>query len=500
MLTCLVNREIITSREYLIVNRDLIAVKTSADVSKFAYDTESIILGRDIRISFPELIGLEDTLIEILQGKKDSFLLEGIARHVADGSLIYFDLVIHRQQEQLIIFLTDVTQSMQLKQSLIQRVNEAEVLLSALKRFEDYTNKIFLSMGDVLFITTASGKLKKVNQAVTKVFGYSESELLHQPISLITTNDNFNHQEIYNSLVTSKDLVKQIELTCLTKAGKKLEIEFSCSAIETQVKGVFNCIYIGRDITARKQTEVKIRKALEKEKELKEIKSRFISTASHEFRNPLSSILICTNFLKNNRATVTQEEQDFYLDLIQAAAQNMQSLLEDILAIGKTEAGKLKFTSSRLSLESFCRQIIKEVAITTGSKKINFLVTGTSSLVDADERLLRHILTNLLDNAIKYSSREEVVELELIYLDAEEKVILEVRDRGIGIPPEAQKHLFDSFYRASNVGDIPGTGLGLSIVKKAIDLHGGEITVKSKVGVGTTVRAILPLRCNDATD
>lgn len=494
------NRTIITSREYLIVNRDLIVVKTSAAVSKFAYYSEPIILDRDIRINFPELIGLEDTLIEILQGKTENFVLEGIARHVADGSLLYFDLAIYRQQEQLIIFLTDVTQLMQLKQSLVQRVNEAEVLLSTLKRFEDYTNKIFASMGDVLLITTASGQLKKFNRAARDLFGYTESELLQQSISDLVTNDDFDHQEIYNSLIQAKQLVRQIELTCLDKAGKKIEIEFSCSLIETELKGILNCVYVGRDITVRKQAELEIRKALAKEQELRKLKSCFMSMASHEFRNPLSSILICTSFLKENNLTVTREEQNFYLELIQASAQNMQSLLQDILIISQTEAGKLQFIPSRLDLENFCHKIVKQVEVTSSGRKINFIVTGTSFLVDVDEKLLGYILTNLLDNAIKYSSPEEIVELELVYLDTEKKVILEVRDRGIGIPPEAQIHLFDSFYRASNVGDIPGTGLGLSIVKKAIDLHGGEITVKSKVGVGTTVRAILPLKYNDATD
>ncbi len=500
MQTCLVNRGIVPLREYLIVNRDLIAVETSADVGKFAYYPESTILGRDIRINFPELIGLEDTLIEILQGEKENFLLEGIARHVADGSLLYFDLAIHRQQEQLIIFLADVTQLMQLKQSLIQRVNEAEVLLSALKRFEEYTNKIFASMGDILLITTASGQLKKVNRAAQELFKYTEAELLQQSISALVISDNFNHQEIYNSLIQAKQSVQQIELTCLDRAGKKVEIEFSCSLIETEFKGIFNCVYVGRDITVRKQAELEMSKALAKEKELRQLKSCFLSMASHEFRNPLSSISICTSFLKENNLTVTREEQNFYLDLIQASAQNMQSLLEDILVISQTEAGKLQFMPSRLDLKKICRKIVKQVEVTSRGRKIDFIITGTSFLVDADEKLLGYILTNLLDNAIKYSSQEEAVELELIYLAAREKVILEVRDRGIGIPREAQKHLFDSFYRASNVGDIPGTGLGLSIVKKAIDLHGGEITVRSRIGVGTTVRALLPLKCNDATN
>jgi PAS domain S-box-containing protein len=484
----------VDSREYLIVNQDLLVVEASDSVSKFADSEESEILGQDVREVFPELVGIETTLRAIFEGEEESFLLEGIARNLDEDSLVYFDLVIQRLEEQLVIYLADVSELMVLKQSLVQRANEAEVLLSALRRFEDYTNKILTSMADVFLITTASGQIKQVNQATEQLFGYTKSELLHQPVSFLVVSENFNHQDLYSTLIRANTSVQQIELTCRTKEGKIIEVEFSCSIIETEVKGVFNCVYIGRDITARKEAEAKIRQALAKEKELRELKSGFISMASHEFRNPLSSILICTDSLKKNISNLSEEEASFYLDLIDAAAKNMQSLLEDVLIISRTETDRLQFTPTSLNLENFARQIIREILLTVPERNINFICDRFNSPVIVDKKLLRYILTNLLSNAIKYSASETTVDL-VIRIDSESdnQVILEVRDRGIGIPQEAQKHLFESFYRAQNVGDTPGTGLGLSIVKKAVELHQGEITIDSQVGIGTTVKVILPL-------
>jgi PAS domain S-box-containing protein len=489
-----INQVSIDAREYVIINRDLLVVKASREVYRFADCPQEDILGQDVRLAFPELIGIEPILNEILTGKEESFLLEGIARSNSEDCLVYFDLVVQRYQKQLIIYLADVTELMRFKQPLLHRANEAEVLLSALKRFEDYTNKILTSMADVFFITTASGQIKKVNQAGQKLFGYTELELLHQPISQLIINENFNHQNIYSALIQSDQSLKQIELTCINKEGKILEIEFSCSIIETEVQGVFNCIYIGRDITARKQAEEKMWSALAKEKELRELKSRFISMASHEFRNPVTSILICSDLLQQKSNNLSESERNVYLSLIADAARNISSLLEDVLIVSLTEEGNLQFKPKSLQLENVCCKIIEEIIVTAQERKINFTCNGINSPVIGDEKLLRYILTNLLSNAIKYSPTDTEVDFTIqADCEQENKVIFQICDRGIGIPPKDQKHLFQSFYRAHNVGGTPGTGLGLSIVKKAVELHQGEITIESELGVGTTVKVILPL-------
>lgn len=489
-------RLFIDNREYLILNRNFNIVRASDEVKQYAERPEEVIIGQDIRLSFPELIGLEEVCEAILNGEQEKFVLDGIARNLDDETTLYFDLYIQSVEDNLLIFLDDVTELMSLRQSLIQRINEAEVVLNKLKRFEYCTNKIVASMRDVLFITTPSGIIERVNKATIETFGFKKSELLQASIDSIINSDSFDHQQIYNSLLDDSNEVEKIEVACHTKQQNIIQIEFNCFVVPTEIEGFLNSVYIGRDITSRKQAETEITKALEKEKELRELKSGFISMASHEFRNPLSSILICAQSLAAENNNISPEEQQFYLQSIKDAAVNMQSLLEDILIISKTEAGKQQYNPTRLNLENFCQQIIQELESTYINRNINFNIQGDSSEVYFDDKLLWHILTNLLSNALKYSPPTEPVTLTVNFSEDRTQAIIQVRDRGMGIPIESQKHLFESFFRASNVGDIPGTGLGMSIVKKAVDLHRGTIEVESQINVGTNIKVILPIDNN----
>lgn len=487
---------IVDKREYLILNEDLTIAQTSALAAKYAEFPEQISINQDIRLGFPEFVGLEDTLTNLLEKEQSNFILQSITRYSEENSPLYFDIDIKNISGQLIVFFEDVTELMTLKQSLLQQVNEAEILLSSLKRFEECTNKIIASMGEILIIVTHSGKIERINKAARKLFGYSYSELLERPISQLIVNQDFEHQQLYDAHKNSNESVRKIELTCQNKQREEIEIEFNFSIVPTEINGLFKCIYLGRNITERKRLEEEMSKALEKEKELRKLKSRFVSMASHEFRNPLSSIMICTDLLLHRERDISEEEYDFYLNLIKSSANNMQSLLEDILVLSKAESTNSAFNPDWLDLEEFCEQIIKELKIIYQDREINFTKVGSPLEICGDKKLLRHILTNLLGNGIKYSSKEKSVDLKLAYSEAEELITIEVCDRGIGIPTEVQKHLFESFYRGNNVGDIPGTGLGLSIVKKAVDLHGGTITLESEIGVGTKMTVTLPKNNN----
>ena len=292
------------------------------------------------------------------------------------------------------------------------------------------------------------------------------------------------------------NLVQKIELTCQDKYSRRIEIEFNFSVVPTEIRELFKCIYLGRNITERKRIESEMLKALEKEKELRKLKSSFVSMASHEFRNPLSSIMICTELLLHKDQDVSEEEYNLYLNLIKSSANNMQYLLEDILVLSKTESANSAFNPDWLDLKEFCQQIIKELKIIYTDREIKFIGVDFPIQIYGDKKLLRHILTNLLSNGIKYSPVEETIDFKLAYSETEQLITLEIKDYGIGISDEVQKHLFESFYRGNNVGDIPGTGLGLSIVKKAVDLHGGTITVESELGVGTIMTVTLPINNN----
>jgi signal transduction histidine kinase len=297
-------------------------------------------------------------------------------------------------------------------------------------------------------------------------------------------------------LLASKNTEKKIEVNFADQQKQEINIEFNCFLAPTEIKNFFNCVYIGRDITARKKAEIEIYKSLAREKELRKLKSGFISMASHEFRNPLSSILLCVQNLEADNQ-LNKSEKIFYLKSIQDAALNMNSLLEDVLIMSKAESGKQNLKLVNLDLEDFCLQIIQELTAIYADRQINFEYLVNINPVNLDRTTLRHILNNLLSNALKYSPQTTTVDLKVSHnsnnFNNSPEIIIEISDRGIGIPEESQKHLFESFYRAGNVGNTPGTGLGLSIVHQAVKLYQGLITVDSKLSQGTKITVRLPL-------
>lgn len=243
---------------------------------------------------------------------------------------------------------------------------------------------------------------------------------------------------------------------------------------------------------ARCKAETEIRKSLEKEKELNELKSRFISMVSHEFRTPMSTILFSAGLLESYSSKWSEEKKLVHIHRIQAAIEHMTDLLNDVLLIGKAEAGKLEFNPNPLNLEKLCSEIVEDLQLSNRNKhEIVLLVEGVAENAKMDEKLLRHILVNLLSNAIKYSPENSKIIFSLRCENGE--AILQIQDAGIGIPSGDLDHLFETFHRATNVGTIQGTGLGLAIVKRSVELHGGKIAVRSELDVGTTFTVTLPL-------
>lgn len=478
---------VVDHQEYIVCDRNLVIVKFSEHADK--YTIQRLTIGQEISICIPEMVGLETTCQEILAQQQDSFALESILRHQQDKPL-YFDLLIREIEQHLVLFLTDVTESTLLQQSSVQRLNEIEIALNKLQRFEYCTNKIIASMQDVLLITSPLGIIERVNKSARELFGQKRADLIDQAIDDLISDPNYNHQSIYSSLLSSQDAVRKIEVNFTNGESQAIQIEFDCFIAPTEVKDFFNCVYIGRDITARKQAELEILKSLAREKELRELKSGFISMASHEFRNPLSSILLCVQNLRENSGSEA-ENREFYLQSIQDAAVTMNSLLENILVLSKAESDKQTLNLEPIELEDFCIKIIQKLASIYANRTVNLNYQLAESQVKLDRITIWHILNNLLSNALKYSPTATAV--DLIISPQNGGIEIKVSDRGIGIPPESQKHLFESFYRASNANSFPGTGLGLSIVKKSVDLYQGSISVKSQVDQGTTITVSLPL-------
>ncbi|NEN99226.1 MAG: response regulator [Moorea sp. SIO3I7] len=237
--------------------------------------------------------------------------------------------------------------------------------------------------------------------------------------------------------------------------------------------------------------ELKLRQSLVKEKELSNFKSRIISSISHEYRTPLTTISSSAAILERYGHKINPTQQVKHCRRIQSMVQHLTGLVDDVLFINKTEFDQLDFQAAPIDLVIFCNKLVDEIqSKTTDKHQILFSHEGDYKEFRSDPKLLRQMLTNLLSNAIKYSPQGGKVELNAKCDN--NQVILEVKDEGIGIPKQDQGELFNSFSRGSNIGSIAGIGLGLSIVKSYVEQHQGKIVMASKIGVGTRVTVSLP--------
>lgn len=240
-------------------------------------------------------------------------------------------------------------------------------------------------------------------------------------------------------------------------------------------------------------------RALVQERELSELKSRFVSLVSHEFRTPLGVTMSAVEVLRHYGKRITPEKHEELYEDIYSATLQMSGLMEQVLLLGKAEAGKLGWRPLQIDLPEFCSKIIEEVLQAHHHRcPVNFTTEGDLSSALMDEALVRHMVGNLLSNAVKYSPAGSPVDFNLSR--DKEEVVLVVKDYGIGIPEADQGRLYEAFHRASNVGETPGTGLGLLLVKRCVELHQGSIEMHSKERVGTTFTVRLPLRREEASD
>jgi len=251
------------------------------------------------------------------------------------------------------------------------------------------------------------------------------------------------------------------------------------------------------DITVRKQAERELLQTLAREKELGQLRSNFVSMVSHEFRTPLGIIQSSAEILEDYLDRLEPSERGEHLQSIRKNTRRMAGTMEEVLLMGSFDAGRMEFRPATLELRTFLQALVDEVLSAAGQGcPIELTLSEMPAEIKGDERLLRHIFTNLLTNAVKYSNAGRAVRFEIARTGDE--IVCTIRDRGIGIPDADREWLFNAFHRGHNVDDRPGTGLGLVIVKRCVDLHRGKIVVESKVGEGTTVTVRLPIFCQES--
>ncbi|MFO0050601.1 MAG: ATP-binding protein, partial [Pseudanabaena sp.] len=370
----------------------------------------------------------------------------------------------------------------------------------ALRQSEERFRSLIENALDIIMILDPDGTIGYVSPSVEKVLGYAVTELVGENVNAFIPQEDLPIAQSFPQ-VTLRDrltnnnqaeILNPIEFRHRHQDGSWRILEaisqpFADSAATLRV------MVNARDITERKRLD-EIWLALEREKELSALKTRFFSMASHEFRTPLSTALAAAQVLENSQQEWDNTEKRLRnLHRIQDSVRNMVQLLDDILTINRAETGKLAFNPKSLALEAYCRHFVEEMQLNAGNlHHLTFSCQGKSQHVCLDEKLLQSMLSNLLSNAIKYSPQGGNISLSLQFQSG--NLIIKVQDQGIGILMEDQKQLFEPFHRGKNVKTISGTGLGLVVVKKCVDLHQGNISIRSEVGRGTTCVINIPLK------
>lgn len=363
----------------------------------------------------------------------------------------------------------------------------------------------------IVAITDQKGIIKHVNKNFCKISKYSKEELLGQDHRII--NSGYHPKEFIRNLwvTIANGKIWRGELKNKAKDGTYYWVDTTIVPFLNEQGKPYQYLAIRSDITQRKLAEEELYKineeleskvkertleltqALEREKELNEMKSRFVSIASHEFRTPLSAILSSTSLVEHYTAPEQTEKRNKHIDRIKSSVKNLTSILDDFLSLEKLEQGKVELHKGNFNLKEFIEDVVDELDGMRKKKEqnINFLYKGTEE-IHQDKKILRNVLLNLLSNAIKYSPEEKEIHISAEVRD--NFVSISVRDEGIGIPVEAQKNLFGKFFRANNATNIQGTGLGLNIVKRYIELLDGSIHFVSKENQGTTFTVDFPAK------
>ena len=279
-------------------------------------------------------------------------------------------------------------------------------------------------------------------------------------------------------------LQQQKELEKVTNDIRKLNTELEAKVEE-------RTIILREALMKLEQSQGELSEALDKERQLNEIKSRFVSMASHEFRTPLSTVLSSASLLSKYITTESQEKRDKHINRIKESVKDLNNILEDFLSLGKLDEGKVTANCSEFDLTEMITDTVEEMKeLLKNNQEINFLHAGNTQ-VFSDKKLLKNILINLITNAIKFSGNNNSIEISCSIVKGSAEI--QVVDGGIGISPEDLEHMFSSFFRGKNATNIQGTGLGLHIVKRYVDLLGGEINLQSQLNKGTTVSIRVPI-------
>lgn len=340
-----------------------------------------------------------------------------------------------------------------------------------------------------VIITDPDQRIVWVNEGMSRLSGYTFEEMIGRTPKMFQSERTSLEvrQEIADHLRSRKSV--RVEVENMARDGASYWIELHIEPFSDAVGRLAGYLAVQVDVTERKRHEQELKAALEKANELNEIKSKFVSMASHEFRTPLTTIMSSAELLSHlmqSGGDLSREKLNRYIGRISGEVERLAGLINDVLVLGKQEAGKIVFRPVDSDLNALVNELFADRIVVAGdTRMLTIRFKGMGRPVRIDPALMGQVLTNLVTNGFKYSRGRPAPELIIAY--EPDHIRIQVKDQGIGIPKGDQKHLFETFYRGRNVENIPGTGLGLAIVKQFVELHKGKITVDSAENSGTCV-------------
>lgn len=333
------------------------------------------------------------------------------------------------------------------------------------------------------------GIIESVNPSTLGMFGYTMDELIGINVKILMPEpDRSSHDRYmnnYHNTGRGNIIGKGREVIGRRKDGSLFPFLLSISELILENKKIFTGVI--HDISELRE----VKDALAKERDLSELKSRFVTMASHEFRTPLSTILSSVSLISRYNDSKDEDKRIKHVNRIKSSVNNLTGILNDFLSLSRLEEGRISNDPTEFSINDLLLDVIDEMnGILKENQQIQHIHELNKELVFLDKNLIRNIMINLISNAIKYSSEGQEIEIKT---RVENNVLtLEIKDQGIGIPEEDQIYLFSRFFRAHNAANIPGTGLGLNIVKKYLDILRGRIEYVSQQSMGTTFIVQIP--------
>lgn len=404
---------------------------------------------------------------------------------------------------------------------------------------ETHMTSLFENATEGILLTNEQGKILLANPATQRMFGYQEEEMKGKTVEMLLPEHirdkhaglrkEFNRHPQNRAMGSGRDLYarhkdghvfpvevslshyrqdnKLFIIAFIVDITRRKEIEQNLRRKQQELEKVTNDIrklntqlelkveertqVLQKALQKLEQSQRELNEALDKERELNEIKSRFVSMASHEFRTPLSTVLSSASLLSKYREADEQEKRDKHIQRIKDSVKHLNDILEDFLSLGKLDEGRIQADPCVFNLKHLIEETISDMKLLLkNGQQLQFDYRGNQESY-ADKKLLKNILINLISNASKFSAEESPIEIRAVVSDGQADI--EVSDHGIGISAEDQKHLFSSFFRGSNALNIQGTGLGLHIVKRYTDLMKGTVHLRSKLNEGTTIRISIPV-------